>query len=161
MKTLSAAYVQSEYATATRTRISQILSEHVSLSISLKQTSHQTLTKFSLCYEVELVWLVFELYKAQYTVLNCTVYLLQSGRSGLSGGNKGSASFIRQCMTLTQRSFVNMTRDPGYYWLRVAMYVMVGLCLGTIFWRVGFHYTSILVSCVLFVVIQSNLSSQL
>lgn len=38
-----------------------------------------------------------------------------------------------------------MTRDPGYYWLRVAMYTMVGLCLGTIFWKVGFKYSSILV----------------
>lgn len=80
-------------------------------------------------------------------VLNHIVYsLLQSGGGGLTGGNKGSASFFRQCMTLTKRSFVNMTRDPGYYWLRVAMYVMVGLCLGTIFWRVGFQYSSILVS---------------
>ncbi|KAG0559801.1 hypothetical protein KC19_10G129800 [Ceratodon purpureus] len=95
VKMLSAAYQQSEYATATRARISQIQSE-------------------------------------------C------SGRGGLTRGNKGSASFYRQCMTLTKRSFVNMTRDPGYYWLRVAMYVMVGLCLGTIFWRVGFQYSSIL-----------------
>lgn len=59
-------------------------------------------------------------------------------------GSKSHASFVRQCTTLTQRSFVNMTRDPGYYWLRVVMYVMVGICLGTIFWKVGLRYNSIL-----------------
>jgi hypothetical protein len=73
-------------------------------------------------------------------VLNHDLVLLeQSGKGGLSGANKGSASFFRQCMTLSRRSFVNMTQDPGYYWLRVTMYVMVGLCLGTnvFFW--GIH----------------------
>jgi len=72
--------------------------------------------------------------------------VLQRGRGEQAGGSKGNASFVRQCMTLTRRSFVNMTRDPGYYWLRVAMYVMVGVCLGTIFWHVGLRYNSILVS---------------
>ncbi|XP_024387337.1 ABC transporter G family member 11 isoform X3 [Physcomitrium patens] len=68
----------------------------------------------------------------------------QNGKAGLIGGSGSHANFIQQCVTLTQRSFVNMTRDPGYYWLRVAMYTMVGLCLGTIFWKVGFKYSSIL-----------------
>lgn len=67
-------------------------------------------------------------------------------KAGLTGGSKAHANFFSQCATLTKRSFVNMTRDPGYYWLRVAMYIMVGVCLGTIFLRVGRKYDSILVS---------------
>ena len=131
MKSLSAAYQQSEYATGTRARISQILSEVVSL---------QTPT-FSLHYKFELMWTL-----KTYAEFIMIYLLVQSGRGGIQEFNKGSASWIRQCWTLTQRSFVNMMRDPGYYWLRVAMYVMVGICLGTIFWRVGFKYSSILVS---------------
>lgn len=95
VKSLSAGYQQSEYASGTRAKISQIISN-------------------------------------------------TRGRGEQAGGSKGHASFVRQCVTLTRRSFVNMTRDPGYYWLRVAMYVMVGVCLGTIFWRVGLRYNSIL-----------------
>lgn len=40
VKTLSAAYQQSEYAAATRARISQILSERVSISIFKQTSSH-------------------------------------------------------------------------------------------------------------------------
>jgi len=58
----------------------------------------------------------------------------------------GGTNFLGQCKTLTKRSFINMTRDLGYYWLRVVMYVMVGVCLGTIFWQVGQSYSSIMVS---------------
>ncbi|KAG0591013.1 hypothetical protein KC19_1G142700 [Ceratodon purpureus] len=66
-----------------------------------------------------------------------------SGRSLITEGSKGHASFLQQCMTLTERSFVNMARDPGYYWIRLAIFVLNGLCLGTIFWRVGLGYDSI------------------
>ncbi|KAF9663408.1 hypothetical protein SADUNF_Sadunf17G0046700 [Salix dunnii] len=42
---------------------------------------------------------------------------------------KGSqANFISQCLILTRRSFVNMYRDLGYYWLRLAIYI--ALCSG-------------------------------
>lgn len=58
---------------------------------------------------------------------------------------KGSqASWWKQLTTLTQRSFVNMSRDLGYYWLRIIIYIVVALCLGTIFFDVGNSYTSIL-----------------
>ncbi|XP_058184904.1 ABC transporter G family member 1-like [Rhododendron vialii] len=57
---------------------------------------------------------------------------------------KGSqAGFITQCHVLTRRSFVNMYRDLGYYWLRLAIYVSVSLCLGSIFYDIGFTYGSI------------------
>ncbi|KAL3323610.1 hypothetical protein AABB24_037990 [Solanum stoloniferum] len=58
--------------------------------------------------------------------------------------NKGSqAGFITQCRVLTQRSFVNMYRDLGYYWLRLFIYLALCLCIGTIFHEIGSDYGSI------------------
>ncbi|KAF5191858.1 Abc transporter g family member, partial [Thalictrum thalictroides] len=57
---------------------------------------------------------------------------------------KGSqASFITQSLVLTRRSFVNMYRDLGYYWLRLAIYIALCLCVGTIFYDIGLSYGSI------------------
>ncbi|KAI3704266.1 hypothetical protein L1987_74482 [Smallanthus sonchifolius] len=54
------------------------------------------------------------------------------------------AGWLKQLSTLTQRSFVNMSRDIGYYWLRVIIYSIVSICVGTIFYDVGTGYTAIL-----------------
>uniref|UniRef100_A0A1D1Z0M5 ABC transporter G family member 11 n=1 Tax=Anthurium amnicola TaxID=1678845 RepID=A0A1D1Z0M5_9ARAE len=57
---------------------------------------------------------------------------------------KGSqASFLTQCIVLSKRSFVNMYRDIGYYWFRLAMYVAICLALGTMFYDIGHSYASI------------------
>ncbi|KAF9609555.1 hypothetical protein IFM89_016991 [Coptis chinensis] len=57
---------------------------------------------------------------------------------------KGSqASFSTQSMVLTRRSLVNMNRDLGYYWLRLAIIIALCLCLGTIFYDIGHSYGSI------------------
>jgi len=59
--------------------------------------------------------------------------------------NLGSqASWWKQLKTLTRRSFVNMCRDVGYYWLRIIIYIIVSICVGTIYFDVGYGYTSIL-----------------
>lgn len=47
-------------------------------------------------------------------------------------------------LTLTKRSFVNMCRDVGYYWLRIIIYIIVSICVGTVYFDVGYSYTSIL-----------------
>ncbi|KAJ9552819.1 hypothetical protein OSB04_016864 [Centaurea solstitialis] len=59
-----------------------------------------------------------------------------------SGGSQ--ASFFMQSFMLTKRSFVNMSRDFGYYWLRLVIYVLVTVCIGTIYLNVGTSYNSIL-----------------
>ncbi|XP_049394389.1 ABC transporter G family member 11-like [Solanum stenotomum] len=59
-----------------------------------------------------------------------------------SGGSQ--ASFFMQAYTLTKRSFVNMSRDFGYYWLRLVIYLVVTICIGTIYLNVGTGYSSIL-----------------
>ncbi|XP_019155561.1 PREDICTED: ABC transporter G family member 15-like [Ipomoea nil] len=58
---------------------------------------------------------------------------------------KGSqAGWGKQLVTLTQRSFKNMTRDMGYYWSRIVIYILVSISVGTLFFRVGTSYTAIL-----------------
>ena len=60
-----------------------------------------------------------------------------------AGGSQ--ASFLMQAFTLTKRSFINMSRDFGYYWLRLVIYIVVTVCIGTIYLNVGTGYNSILV----------------
>lgn len=58
---------------------------------------------------------------------------------------KGSkASWWKQLTTLTKRSCVNMSRDFGYYWLRIAVYIAVSLCVGTVFYNVGTTYNAMM-----------------
>ncbi|KAF6153442.1 hypothetical protein GIB67_003632 [Kingdonia uniflora] len=59
-----------------------------------------------------------------------------------SGGSQ--ASFLMQAFTLTKRSFINMSRDFGYYWLRLVIYIIVTICIGSIYLDVGTEYNSIL-----------------
>ncbi|KAI3770163.1 hypothetical protein L6452_01286 [Arctium lappa] len=56
---------------------------------------------------------------------------------------KNHARFSTQCLVLTRRSFVNMHRDLGYYWLRFAIYIASSLGLGTLFYHVGSSYSSV------------------
>jgi hypothetical protein len=53
------------------------------------------------------------------------------------------ASFLTQCFVLTRRSFVNMYRDLGYYWLRLAIYITLALGLGAVYYDIGHSYRSI------------------
>jgi hypothetical protein len=39
-----------------------------------------------------------------------------------------------------------MSRDMGYYWLRLVIYIVLCLCIGSIFFKVGHSYDSIMVS---------------
>ncbi|KAJ8622721.1 hypothetical protein MRB53_031250 [Persea americana] len=63
------------------------------------------------------------------------------------------ASWWMQLFTLTRRSFVNMSRDLGYYWVRIIIYIMVSLCVGTVYFEARTSYSAILarVSCGAFV----------
>ncbi|XP_062203968.1 ABC transporter G family member 1-like [Phragmites australis] len=60
---------------------------------------------------------------------------------------RGQASFSTKLLVLTRRSFLNMHRDIGYYWMRLAVYMGIGICLGTIFYKVGYGYSSIQTRC--------------
>ncbi|CAL5058890.1 unnamed protein product [Urochloa decumbens] len=56
---------------------------------------------------------------------------------------RNQASFLTKVLVLTRRSFVNMYRDVGYYWLRLGIYISISLCLGTIYYNFGYGYDSI------------------
>jgi len=66
---------------------------------------------------------------------------------GASFRRRDQASFSTKLLVLTRRSFLNMHRDIGYYWMRLAVYMGIGLCLGTIFYQVGYSYSSIQSRC--------------
>nr|POF20901.1 abc transporter g family member 11 [Quercus suber] len=53
---------------------------------------------------------------------------------------RNHAGFVIQCLVLTRRSFVNIYRDIGYYWLRLAIYVALAMGLATVFYDVGSSY---------------------
>ncbi|XP_031378543.1 ABC transporter G family member 11-like [Punica granatum] len=53
------------------------------------------------------------------------------------------AGFLTQCSVLTRRSCLNMYRDKGYYWLRLAIYITLTAGLGTLFYDIGSTYGSI------------------
>ncbi|MED6211663.1 ATP-binding cassette sub- G member 1 [Stylosanthes scabra] len=69
--------------------------------------------------------------------------LSQKGNSSIVEKEKGQAGFLNQCIVLTKRSYVNMFRDLGYYWLRLAIYIFLATCLGTIYHDLGTAYGSI------------------
>ncbi|XP_014495292.1 ABC transporter G family member 15-like [Vigna radiata var. radiata] len=46
-------------------------------------------------------------------------------------------SWLKQLCTLTNRSFLNMTRDFGYYWLRIVLYIILSVSAGCLLVNVG------------------------
>ncbi|KAM0952604.1 putative ABC-type taurine transporter [Dioscorea sansibarensis] len=56
---------------------------------------------------------------------------------------RSQASFLTQSLVLIRRSFVNMYRDLGYYWLRFVIYIALCLCVGTVYHDIGHDYGSI------------------
>ncbi|XP_048228871.1 ABC transporter G family member 13 isoform X1 [Ricinus communis] len=65
---------------------------------------------------------------------------------GLEIKRKGEsqAKWWKQLSILTQRSFINMWRDLGYYRVRIGIYIALSICVGSIFQDVGNGYTGIL-----------------
>ncbi|CAA7048497.1 unnamed protein product [Microthlaspi erraticum] len=58
---------------------------------------------------------------------------------------KGSqTSWWKQLRILTQRSFVNMSRDLGYYWIRIGVYVVLSICVGSVFFNIGRSHTNVM-----------------
>ncbi|XP_019444055.1 PREDICTED: ABC transporter G family member 15-like isoform X2 [Lupinus angustifolius] len=55
-----------------------------------------------------------------------------------------STSWWKQLRTVTQRSFLNMSRDIGYYSLRIIFYILVSITIGIIFFHIGTDSNSIL-----------------
>ncbi|CAD5172620.1 unnamed protein product [Musa acuminata subsp. malaccensis] len=53
------------------------------------------------------------------------------------------STWWKQLRTLSKRSFANMSRDIGYYWLRIIIYMIVSVCAGTVYFDIGKSYKAI------------------
>lgn len=120
------------------------------------QNSHRFLPNFSalLCCKTKSRWnfqsrkYFFQINQISiyfdFIKFNTLEYYTQRGTVLEAGGSE--ASFLLQTYILTKRSFINMSRDFGYYWLRLVIYIVVTICIGTIYLNVGTGYNSILVT---------------
>ncbi|VVB00574.1 unnamed protein product [Arabis nemorensis] len=56
--------------------------------------------------------------------------------------NGSQTNWWKQLRILTKRSFINMCRDLGYYWIRIAVYIVLSICVGSVFFNVGKNHTN-------------------
>ncbi|KAJ9561263.1 hypothetical protein OSB04_006423 [Centaurea solstitialis] len=94
----------------------------------------------------EVINILTDSYKSSTTykeVNNRITEICKKGVEIIEKKKKDHASFTTQCLVLTRRSFVNMHRDLGYYWMRLGIYLALCLGLGTIFYNLGSSYSSI------------------
>ncbi|KAF8396534.1 hypothetical protein HHK36_018158 [Tetracentron sinense] len=56
---------------------------------------------------------------------------------------KGRASIVTQIAILTWRSLLIMSREWKYFWLRLILYILLALCVGTIFANLGHSLLSV------------------
>ncbi|KAL5538217.1 hypothetical protein UlMin_043887 [Ulmus minor] len=83
-------------------------------------------------------------YSKYATVARAKIQEISAIKGGRIEAKSGSqASWWKQLLTLIRRSSVNMSRDVGYYWLRIIIYIVVSICVGTIYFDVGYSYTAI------------------
>ena len=88
--------------------------------------------------------------------LICISSSLFPQRGTILDSDASQASILMQAKTLTKRSFVNMSRDIGYYWLRLVIYIFVAICVGSLYLNVGTSYSAILVGHLLICLITFN-----
>jgi len=61
---------------------------------------------------------------------------------------KGRASDAARIVVLTWRSLLIMSRDWKYFWIRLALYMLIALSIGTIFTNIGHSLSSVMVSVI-------------
>ncbi|XP_058734037.1 ABC transporter G family member 1-like [Vicia villosa] len=57
--------------------------------------------------------------------------------SGAIGKKRTHAAFITQCLVLIRRSSLQLFRDVGNYWLRLVVFVIIAISIGSIFYNIG------------------------
>ncbi|KAL3538677.1 hypothetical protein ACH5RR_002043 [Cinchona calisaya] len=94
--------------------------------------------------KMEIIDMLVESYASSeiYNLILGEVAQINVQQIGVMEMRRGHASFFFQCLVLTERSFVNMYRDLGYYWLRLVTYVALAFSLGTVFHNIGNSYSS-------------------
>ncbi|KAK4272510.1 hypothetical protein QN277_021061 [Acacia crassicarpa] len=101
---------------------------------------------------------LIECYKNSEQMINARrrIQCLKSNFQGdhvIKSNVSGSTSCWKQLYTLTHRSFLNMSRDIGYYWLRIFFYSLAAAGIGLFFFHLGTDKDSILArgKCVSFI----------
>ncbi|KAK8596502.1 hypothetical protein V6N13_001124 [Hibiscus sabdariffa] len=72
-----------------------------------------------------------------------TMILRLTEREGPLLKSKGKASNATQIAVLTWRSLLIMSREWKYYWLRLILYMLLTLCIGTVFSGLGHSLSSV------------------
>ncbi|KAL8245452.1 hypothetical protein R6Q59_011710 [Mikania micrantha] len=72
-----------------------------------------------------------------------TMILRLTEREGQSLKSKGKASIATRITVLTWRSLLIMSRELNYYWFRLSLYMLLTLCIGTLFSGIGHSLTSV------------------
>ncbi|KAK2383521.1 ABC transporter G family member [Trifolium repens] len=57
--------------------------------------------------------------------------------SGAIGKKRIHAAFITQCLVLIRRSSLQLFRDIGNYWLRLVVFILIAISIGSIFFNIG------------------------
>ncbi|KZV25876.1 ABC-2 type transporter family protein isoform 1 [Dorcoceras hygrometricum] len=95
------------------------------------------------CNDLELFILYVYLQETYFMTSDQELWFIQEGHIlWKTSGSK--ARWWEQLSTLTIRSFTNMSRDFGYYWLRIIVYIIVSFCVGSVFHDLGNGYNSLL-----------------
>lgn len=72
-----------------------------------------------------------------------TMMLRLTEKEGPSLKSKGKASSATRIAVLTWRSLLIMSREWKYYWLRLILYMLLALCVGTVFSGLGHSLSSV------------------
>ncbi|KAA8544110.1 hypothetical protein F0562_022122 [Nyssa sinensis] len=72
-----------------------------------------------------------------------TMILKLTEKEGPSLKSKGKASNATRIAVLTWRSLLIMSREWKYYWLRLILYMLLTLCIGTVFSGLGHSLSSV------------------
>ncbi|KAK3042570.1 hypothetical protein RJ639_001564 [Escallonia herrerae] len=72
-----------------------------------------------------------------------TMILKLTEKEGPSLKSKGKASSATRIAVLTWRSLLIMSREWKYYWLRLILYMLLTLCIGTVFSGLGHSLSSV------------------
>ncbi|XP_011004785.1 PREDICTED: ABC transporter G family member 3-like [Populus euphratica] len=72
-----------------------------------------------------------------------TMILRLTEREGPLLKSKGKASNATRIAVLTWRSLLTMSREWKYYWLRLILYMLLALCIGTVFSGLGHSLSSV------------------
>ncbi|KAH9317186.1 hypothetical protein KI387_018955, partial [Taxus chinensis] len=77
-------------------------------------------------------------YKASVDAVAVESMLVQlTEKAGPMIKSRGHANVYERILILTWRSCLNMTRDFRYFWFRLMLYILLMICMGTVFTNLG------------------------